>query len=52
MPVRNVLVCDSRCDVKHDNTALALDVISISETTELFLTGSIPNVEADSAEVG
>jgi len=52
MPVGNVLVRDSRCDVKHDDTTLALNIVSISETTKLLLTSSIPDVKADCAEVG
>ena len=51
MPVGNVLVGDTRSDVKHDNTTLALNVVTITETTELLLTGSIPHVETYGAEV-
>ncbi len=52
MPVGHVLVCDTGCYVKHDDTTLSLDVVSVAETTELLLSGGIPDVEADSAEVG
>lgn len=52
VPVGNVLVGDTRGHVEHDDTALALDVVTIAETTELLLPGSVPNVEADGAEVG
>ena len=45
MPVRNVLVGDSGCDVEHDDTALSVDVIPISETTELLLSCGIPDIE-------
>jgi hypothetical protein len=51
MPVRDVLVCDTRGDVKHDDTALSVDVVSITETTELLLTCSIPDIELDRAKV-
>lgn len=51
MPVGNVLVCDTRGDIEHDDTALTVDVVSISETTELLLTSSVPHVEDDLAEV-
>jgi hypothetical protein len=51
MPIGDILVGDSRGDVKHDDTALTLDVITIPETTKLLLTGSVPNVEADVAEI-
>ena len=51
MPVGNVLVGDSGGDVKHNDTALAVDIVSISQTTELLLTGSIPHIEDDLAKV-
>ena len=51
MPVGNVLVGNTRRDVKHDDTALAVDVVAITETTELLLTGCVPDVELDLAEV-
>jgi hypothetical protein len=52
VPIGDVLVCDARRDVKHDNATLALDVITITETTKFFLSGSIPNIEDDIAVVG
>ena len=52
MPVRDVLVRDTRRHVEHDDTALALDVVTITETTELLLAGSVPDVEADGTKVG
>ena len=45
MPVGNILVGDSGCDVKHDDTALSVDVVSISEPTELLLSRGIPHIE-------
>jgi hypothetical protein len=51
VPVGNVLVCDTRSDVEHDDTALSVDVVSITETTELLLTCGVPDVELDGAEV-
>jgi len=51
VPVGDVLVCDTRGDVEHDNTALAVDVVAITETTELLLTCGVPDVELDGAEV-
>jgi len=51
VPIRYVLVSDAGSDVEHDNAALALDVISIAETTKLFLSSCIPNIEADRAEI-
>ena len=51
MPVGNVLVCDTRGNVEHDNTTLAVDVVSITQTTELLLTCCVPDVELDGSEV-
>jgi hypothetical protein len=51
VPVGDVLVCDTRSDVEHDNTALSVDVVSITETTELLLTCGVPDVELDGAKV-
>lgn len=52
MPVRHVLVCDTRRDIKHDDTALALNVVTISESTKLLLSSSVPDVEDNVAVVG
>jgi hypothetical protein len=52
MPIGNVFVCNTRGDVKHDDTALALNVITITETTKLFLSGGVPDIETDGAKVG
>jgi len=52
MPVGDVLVCDSGGDVEHDDTALSLDVVSVTETTEFLLACSVPHIEADCAKVG
>ena len=51
MPVGDVLVGNTRGDIEHDDTALAVDVVSITETTELLLAGGIPHVELNLAEV-
>ena len=52
MPVGHVLVGDAGGDVEHDDTTLALDVVTVAETTELLLSSGIPDIEADGAEVG
>ena len=52
VPVGNVLVRDAGGHVEHDDTALPLDVVTITETTELLLSSGIPHVEADRAKVG
>lgn len=45
MPVGDVLVGDAGCHVEHDDTALAVDVVTITKTTELLLTSSVPDIE-------
>jgi len=52
MPVGHVLVGDTRGDVKHNDTTLALDIVTISETTKLLLASGVPDVEANCAEIG
>lgn len=52
MPVWDVLVRDTGCDIEHDNSTLALNIVAVTETTELFLSCGIPNVEANRAKVG
>ncbi len=51
VPVRNILVRASGRDIKHDDAALPVDVVSITEPTELLLTSRVPNVELDLAVV-
>lgn len=47
VPVGDVLVGDTGGDIEHDDTALAVDVITVTETTELLLTRSVPDIELD-----
>jgi len=51
VPVRDVLVCNARGDIEHDDAALAVDVVAIAEATELLLTSGIPDVKLNLAEV-
>lgn len=51
VPVGDVLVGDTGSDVEHDDAALSVDVVTISETAKLLLSGSVPHVELDLAEV-
>ena len=51
MPVGNVLVCDTRRDIEHDDTTLSVDIVAISESTELFLPGGVPYIELDASVV-
>lgn len=52
VPVGYVLVRDARGDVKHDDAALALNVVAVAQAAEFLLAGSVPDVEADGAKVG
>jgi len=52
MPVRHVLVRDPARHIEHDDSTLALNVVSIPEAAELFLSRRIPDVKADRAEGG
>jgi hypothetical protein len=51
VPVGNVLVCDAGGNIEHDDTTLSVDVVTVTETTELLLTCGIPDIELDLAEV-
>ena len=52
VPVGNVLVSDTGGNIKHDDTALAVDVVTVTETAELLLTSSVPDLEFDLTKVG
>ena len=45
IPLRNIGVGDTGAGVEHNDTALSTDIVSITETSEFFLTGSVPHVE-------
>ena len=49
VPFGHVGVCDTGADIEHDDAAVATDIITISETTKLFLASCIPNIENDLA---
>ena len=51
VPVGNVLVGNTGGDIEHDDTALTVDVVSITKATELLLTSSVPDIELDVAQV-
>ena len=52
VPVGHVLVGDAAGHVEHDDAALALDVVDVTETTKLFLAGRVPDVEDYRTAVG
>lgn len=47
VPVGDVLVGNTGGDIEHDDTALSVDVVTVTETTKLLLTGSVPDIELD-----
>lgn len=47
VPVGNVLVCDTGGNIEHDDTALAVDVVTITQSAKLFLASSVPDIELD-----
>ena len=51
MPVGDVLVGDTGSHIEHDDTALAVDVVAIAQTTELLLSSGIPHIELDGTQV-
>ena len=51
VPIRDVLVRDTRSHIEHDDAAFPVDVVSISETSEFLLTGRIPHIELNGSQV-
>lgn len=51
MPVGNVLVGDTGCDIEHDDTTLTIDVVSVTKTSELLLSCGIPDIKLDVTQV-
>jgi hypothetical protein len=47
VPVGDILVGDTGRHVEHDDTTLAIDVVSIAESTKLLLSGGIPDIKDD-----
>ena len=45
IPLWNVGVGDTGAHIEHDDTAVTSNIIAVTESSELLLTGSIPNVE-------
>lgn len=52
MPVGNILIGNPRGDVEHDNTTFTVDVVAVSQSSELLLAGGIPYIELEFTEVG
>mmetsp|Transcript_8073 Transcript_8073/g.18896 ORF Transcript_8073/g.18896 Transcript_8073/m.18896 type:complete len:213 (-) Transcript_8073:158-796(-) len=45
VPSRHILVSDTRGHIEHENGSLGVYVIAISQSTKLFLSSGIPNIE-------
>jgi len=52
VPFGDVLVGDSGSDIEHDDGTVSTNIVTFSESSELFLTSGIPNVEFDGSVVG
>mmetsp|Transcript_8369 Transcript_8369/g.9733 ORF Transcript_8369/g.9733 Transcript_8369/m.9733 type:complete len:241 (-) Transcript_8369:84-806(-) len=50
VPVGDVFVCDAGCDVEHNDCAGCADIVTITKTSELLLSGSVPAPEAEGSE--
>lgn len=52
IPSRNVLVSQPGRDIEHYDSALSVNVVPVSKTTEFFLSRGIPAIESDNPPVG
>lgn len=52
MPGRYIFICKTRSHIEHNNSTLAMNVVTITEATELFLSCCVPAVETDLTAVG
>jgi hypothetical protein len=51
VPVGHVLVSNARCNIEHDDAALAVDIITVSQPAELLLACCVPDIKLDLAQV-
>lgn len=51
MPVRYVLVSDTRRHIEHNDTTLAIDVVPVSQAAELLLPSCVPHVELNLSQI-
>mmetsp|Transcript_11469 Transcript_11469/g.15919 ORF Transcript_11469/g.15919 Transcript_11469/m.15919 type:complete len:215 (+) Transcript_11469:3515-4159(+) len=51
VPVWNILVGHSGGNIEHDDCSLSLNVVTISESTEFFLSSSVPNIESNRSTI-
>lgn len=51
MPIWNVLISDAGGNVEHDDAALPVDVVTVTQSTELFLSSCVPDIEYNLTKV-
>lgn len=51
MPIRHILVGDAGGHIKHDDTALPVDVVAVTEAAEFLLPSGIPYIKLDRTEI-
>lgn len=47
VPGRDILVCQPRCHIKHDDSTLPVNVVAISQPAKLLLACCVPAIEAE-----
>lgn len=52
VPLGDILVGDSGGDIEHKNGSMCTDIVTLSETSEFFLSCCIPESEFDRSVVG
>mmetsp|Transcript_342 Transcript_342/g.396 ORF Transcript_342/g.396 Transcript_342/m.396 type:complete len:107 (-) Transcript_342:155-475(-) len=52
MPSGNILISETRSHIEHNNSALSVNIVAVTKTTEFLLTSSIPAVETDLTPIG
>ena len=45
VPFLDIGVGDTGTDIEHDDSTLSIDVVSVSESSELLLSSCVPNIE-------
>ena len=48
VPAGHIFVRDTRRDIEEDDSTLSSDIVTVTETSKLFLAGCVPHVESDS----
>lgn len=51
VPIGDVLVRNTRGNVEHDDAALAINVVTVTQAAKFLLTSSIPDLELDLTKV-